>query len=256
MTLNVDEYGAEKDTPVLVILHGLFGAADNWRTQAKALAGSRRVIVPDLPNHGRSPHTDSTSIPEMAVAVTKHLDSIGVTDAEWLGHSLGGKIAMVIALTRPDLVERLIVADIAPRRYPPRHKTVFSAMHAVSGAQPDSRNEAERVMVPHIPEKAVRLFLLKSYVRTDGGGYRWLLNVDTLERCYHDLSGWPTSDGSYEGAALFVRGDRSDYVQEEDYGLIQGYFPQATIETVSEAGHWLHAEQKERFLNVVQRFLP
>jgi pimeloyl-ACP methyl ester carboxylesterase len=170
---------------------------------------------------------------------------------------MGGKVAMAMAFARPEQVERLIVADIAPRPYPPRHDEIFAAMEAVAKRQVARRGEADTIMEEWIPEKAVRLFLLKSLVPGDGDndGYRWQLNLPGLRAGYEAIRDWPFRDESYDGPTLFIAGGRSPYIQAADGEAIQRHFPDHRIETIPGAGHWLHAEARDTFLTVVRGYL-
>jgi esterase len=259
----------------LVILHGLFGAGDNWRSQAMELAEERPVLVADLPNHGGSDHTDEVAYAAVAARIWRSLDglaaSLGVSGPAGvslredsgaprfvlLGHSMGGKVAMAMAFARPGQVERLIVADIAPRPYPPRHDEIFAAMEAVAAGHVERRGEADAVMEKWIPEKAVRLFLLKSLVPGSDGkeGYRWQLNLPGLKTGYEAIRDWPFRDESYDGPTLFIAGGKSPYIQVEDGEAISRHFPDHRIETIPGAGHWLHAEARDAFLDVVRGHL-
>lgn len=256
MRLNYFEEGpAEAEASPLVILHGLFGSGDNWKTIARELAAERRVIVPDLPNHGSSPHTGRFDYREVADDVASFLEGLGLPQVLLLGHSMGGKVAMSLALRRSELVGALIVADIAPRAYEPRHQEEFEAMELVRREGAGNRREAEEVMSRHIESRAIRAFLLKNYVPTDSGGYRWRLDIDGLRNHYREVSDWPDHEGAYAGPALVIRGGRSPYVSEEDHSAFGALFPNYRIETIDEAGHWLHAEAKETFLRLTRQFI-
>jgi len=169
---------------------------------------------------------------------------------------MGGKAAMAMALERPRETERLIVVDIAPRVYPPRHSGIFAGMQAVAQAAPTSRGEAERLLASSIPEKPIRLFLLKSLApgAPDHSGYRWKLNLDGIRRCYEAISGWPYERGAdlYPGQALFIRAGASPYISDGDEDVIREFFPDGRIATISGAGHWVHAEAREQFLSIVR----
>lgn len=255
------------DEPVagtpLVILHGLFGSGDNWRTQARMFAADRPVLVADMPNHGRSLHTDRVAYPDLATALWDSLDElavtagIGIDSAAVLGHSMGGKAAMAMAFARPAATAALVVGDIAPREYPRRHDEIFAAMDAVSTARIARRGEADRLMMPYIPEKPVRLFLLKSLVpMEDGDGYRWQLNLSGLQAAYDDIRAWPFTEARYDGPTLFVTGGASPYVAVADTDAVGYHFPEHRIETIPDAGHWLHAEARDTFVSMVRNFLP
>lgn len=251
--------------PVLLILHGLFGSGDNWRAQAQELASGRMVIAPDLPNHGRSAHVDRMDYPWLAERMWQVLDDLRASgdipaDApvDVLGHSMGGKVAMAMSFQRPGKLRRLVVADIAPREYPPRHEEIFRAMHAVAGQHISRRGEADRIMEEFIPERPVRLFLLKSLTAGDaeGDSYRWQLNLPGLSEAYPVISDWPFSaDEQYAGPVLFIAGGTSPYVRPQDYAAIGDHFPDHRIETIPGAGHWLHVEAREHFVSLVRDFL-
>ena len=251
----------------LVILHGLFGSGDNWRSQANSLAEGRIVLVPDMPNHGLSHHTDRTTYGEVADTVWEALDSPELaaalperfterpagTRVALLGHSMGGKAAMAMAFARPRAVERLLVADIAPRRYEPSHEAIFRAMEAVAVGTVSGRGEADRIMEPFVPEKAVRMFLLKSFASDGAGRYRWRLNLAGLRSGYADIVDWPYGDERYDGPVRFIAGGRSRYIEPADGETIERHFPDHEIETIPEAGHWLHAEARDAFIGIVRR---
>ncbi len=248
----------------LVVLHGLFGSGDNWRSQAQSFAEGRIVLVPDMPNHGLSRHTDRATYSEVADMVWNALESPELVAAlpdgpterfTLLGHSMGGKAAMAMAFTRPHAVERLIVADIAPRRYDPTHEDIFRAMAAVAADEVTGRGDADRIMKPFVPEKAVRMFLLKSFVPDGNGRYRWRLNVSGLRRGYADIIDWPYVDERYDGPVRFIAGGRSHYIEPADVEAIERHFPDNEIETIAEAGHWLHAEVRDVFIGIVRRYI-
>ncbi len=239
----------------LVILHGLFGSGDNWQTVAKHLDGGSPVILPDLPNHGQSPHTQSFLLEETAPVVFDFLDGLGCDGVRLAGHSLGGKIAMLMALQHPGFVDRLCIVDIAPRRYPPRHEAIIEAMREVENAGVNSRSEADAIMADLVPDSRVRAFLLKSLVSENGNGYRWRVNLDLIDRDYDHIVGWPDSPEIYEGDTLFIAGGLSNYVGSSDLEKIRESFPAARFVEVPGAGHWLHAEKPREFLDAFAPFI-
>jgi esterase len=168
---------------------------------------------------------------------------------------MGGKVAMALALAHPELVRGIIVADIAPKSYPPRHTEILRGMKKVGAAEARSRKEADAVLAEHVPSKPVRAFLLKSLKADERGVYRWQLHVDGISDCYDHLTAWPQIEGRFEGPALFVAGGKSDYVSADDIGDIQRLFPHASLESIDDAGHWLHVEQRELFTELVTDFL-
>ncbi len=187
--------------------------------------------------------------------VAEDLRRRGVHRASVLGHSMGGKIAMALALEYPEMVADVVIADIAARRYPPRHTEIFGGMAAVAGSHPGSRAAADRIMEEFIPERSVRAFLLKSYVPDEKGLFRWKMNVSTLRDRYADVSDWPFDAGVFDGPALLIRADRSPYVGDEDIEPTRRHFPALEVVTMTGVGHWLHAEKPEEFCDVVFRFL-
>ncbi|WP_020568545.1 alpha/beta fold hydrolase [Neolewinella persica] len=251
--LNAKTFG---NGPTLVILHGLFGMLDNWQTLARLWAETHQVVLLDLRNHGRSFHADEMNYGVMAEDVAVTLEDMGIDECVLLGHSMGGKVAMQTAITYPDLVQKLIVVDIVPRRYHPGHNTVFAALNALDPATLTDRKDAAEEMSVHLADPGVQLFLLKNLTRNPAGGYRWRMNLPAISAAYDQLIGPVGQLGDlYDGPALFIRGEKSGYVQDEDLELIQILFPKATLKTVADAGHWVHAEQPEALMEVVNRFL-
>ncbi|RMF36158.1 MAG: alpha/beta fold hydrolase [Alphaproteobacteria bacterium] len=246
------EFGAG-DGPPLVIAHGLFGSARNWRAIARALGRHRRVVALDMRNHGASFHAPGQSYAEMAGDLARVIAAKGGR-ADLMGHSMGGKAAMVLALTRPELVRRLIVADIAPVAYNHSHIDQIEAMRGLDLRGITRRSEADARLAAVVPDAAVRAFLLQSLDLGEGGP-RWTLNLDALARAMPELVGWPEIPGRFDGPALFLRGADSDYVRREHEAVIRALFPAATIETLPGAGHWLHAEKSREFIAAVERFL-
>lgn len=256
MNLNYLSYESNgKHGIPLVILHGLFGGGDNWATIARTLSEEQPVYAPDLPNHGASPHTDRFDYREVAEDVYHWLREVGLDRVKLLGHSMGGKIAMSLALQYPDLVDSLIVADIAPKSYPPRHGREFDAMEAVRDAGAKDRRAADAVLAERIENRAIRAFLLKNYRELADGSYGWRFNLDGVRGEYEKISAWPEHRGRYEGPTLLIRGARSPYVEPGDEEVVQRLFPKVRMATIEDAGHWLHAERRDEFLALVRRFL-
>ena len=251
--LNAKTFG---NGPALVILHGLFGMLDNWQTLARKLADTHHVVLLDLRNHGRSFHTDEMNYTVMAEDVAATLEDMGIDECVLLGHSMGGKVAMQVALNYLDLVRKLIVVDIAPRRYRPGHNAVFAALNALEPTTITDRRAAAETMSAYMTDPSVQLFLLKNLARNPAGGFKWRMNLSAISAAYDQLIGPVGQLGDqYDGPALFIRGGKSGYVEDEDLELIQLLFPQARLETVAEAGHWIHAEKPEALLAVVNSFL-
>jgi pimeloyl-ACP methyl ester carboxylesterase len=248
-----------------LIVHGLFGSARNWGAIAKRLAAEgRQVTACDLRNHGSSPWSDRHSYADMACDLAEVLDASEAaakgaakgaaedagTPSDILGHSMGGKAAMLLALTRPDLVRRLIVADIAPVSYAHSQSQNINAMRQVDLARIGSRAEAQAQL--GITDPAVAAFLLQSL---DLKERRWRLNLDVLEREMPGILSFPAVDGRFEGPTLFLSGGTSDYVRREQRGVIKTLFPAARFASIPGAGHWLHAEKPHEFLAAVSVFL-
>lgn len=251
--LNHKSFG---EGPALVVLHGLFGMLDNWQTLARRWAGTRRVVLVDLRNHGRSPHRPDMNYDLMARDVAELLEALHIDHCYLLGHSMGGKVAMQTALTYPDLVDRLLIVDIAPRRYRPGHDTIFAALEALDPAAVGSRKAAAAALGAYVADPGVQLFLLKNLARDPAGGYRWRMNLPVIKENYPRLIGPVGKAGeNFGGPALFVRGGNSRYVREEDVEGIELFFPAAKLVTVEGAGHWVHAEAPEAMSELVDEFL-
>ena len=236
------------DGPTLLVAHGLFGSARNWGAVAKRLSDIRTVVAVDMRNHGESPRSDDHSYAALADDLAEVLDG----PADVLGHSMGGKAAMMLALRRPDLVRSLIVADIAPRAYDHTQRPTIEAMRSVDLAAVERRSDADAQLRRAIEDAPVRAFLLQSL---DVAGRHWRLNLDALDAEMDALVGWPEPEGSYDGPTLVLRGGASDYVTERDEPAIRRLFPEAHIETIPGAGHWLHAEAPRPFEAAVRSFL-
>jgi esterase len=247
------EYGSG---PALAILHGLFGAGRNWATIAKSLAGHHRVIALDLRNHGASPWDDAMDYVALADDVRATLQALGHHRFVLLGHSMGGKVAMTMALGHGEEVERLVVVDIAPVAYSPHHLTYVQAMRALDLAAVKRRADADERLASDVADAAERAFLLQNLVFEDGRA-RWRLNLAAIEREMPRLVGFPLMPpgAAYRGPALFVAGGRSGYLRPEHEPAIHRLFPNARIARIADAGHWLHAEQPQAFLDVVEPFL-
>jgi esterase len=251
--LHTAEYGSPR-APALIILHGFLGSADNWHTLARRFSETVHVLSPDARNHGRSPHSDEFSYAAMADDVIDLMSEHRLTQTALLGHSMGGRTAMEVTLRRPDLVRALIVVDIAPRTYTPRHDEILDALQSVDLSVVTERSEVEQQLARSITSPAVRQFLMKSLGRNEEGRFLWKMNLPVLERSYPEVLRGIEGSAVYEGPALFIRGARSGYVTDEDILAIREPFPGARVVTL-DSGHWVHAEQPELFARAVLDFL-
>lgn len=241
----------------IVLLHGLLGMSDNLGSLAKTLAEDYKVISIDAINHGESPHQAVVSYDSMADDVLQVMDKLGIEKAAILGHSMGGKTAMQIAVNAADRVSRLIVADIAPVDYPTSyHADLFAAMKAVSEETINSRKDADSILEKNgVSTLGVRQFLLKNLKRNEQGQWAWQCALDNLIANYPVVSAAPVLRNGYQGASLFIKGGASNYVQDSHLPLIEQYFPQSTVRVIDGASHWLHAEYPQVFADYVLRFL-
>ncbi|MBK1635832.1 alpha/beta fold hydrolase [Rhodovulum adriaticum] len=240
--------------PPLLIVHGLFGSARNWGAIAKRLSDDRHVLSVDMRNHGHSFRADQNRYADLADDLAQVIAANGGR-ADVLGHSMGGKAAMMLALTRPDLVNRLIVADIAPVAYGHTQAHLIAAMRALDLHGITRRSEADQALAEHIDDRAVRAFLLQSLdLKADPP--RWRLNLNALDAEMAHILGWPeTETGPFTGPALFLSGGASDYVRPEHREKIKALFPAARLAKIPGAGHWLHAEKPREFEAAVRAFL-
>ncbi|TDO13780.1 MULTISPECIES: alpha/beta fold hydrolase [Halomonas] len=238
----------------LVVVHGLLGSADNWRSHLKQWQRRHRVIAVDLRNHGRSPHVAGMGYEAMAEDILALLDRLAVASVHLLGHSMGGKVAISLARLAPSRVASLIVADIAPISYGHDHDRVFAALRRVEAGKPTNRREADVLLAEHVEESAVRLFLATNLERDDEGILRLRIGLDEIQEDYETIMGEPAGEGAYEGPTLVLRGTHSPYVTDEMLPVLREVLPRAEIETL-EAGHWLHAEQPQAFQAAVNAFL-
>jgi esterase len=246
---NIDEF------PAVVLLHGLFGMSDNLMRLGKTLAEDYTVYLPDLRNHGRSLHSDEMSWTAMVADIIDLLNYLQRDKVILLGHSLGGKVAMSLASQYPHKVPALIVADIAPVSYPERHQAVFKALKAVDLSAINQRKDAADIMAEYVSDAGVIQFLLKSLYKNSDAVYQWRFNLDALIANYATLSSAPDLVAPYQGPALFIKGERSDYITAQHQAVTQAMFPHFQFKMIQGAGHWLHAEKPVAFARLVQNFL-
>jgi len=248
----------------LVIIHGLLGSATNWRTiaQKPEFGQNRRVFAVDLRNHGSSPHDETMNYTVMSNDIVRFLDKHSIDKAVILGHSLGGRTAMATALRHPDRLEKLVVVDIAPYNYNrdghvswKSVNNVVTALQSVDVSQVRDRNHADRLLQDLIPDKGVRSFALQNLV-LENDQYRWRVNLDAIEKAMPGLSHFKYEElPPFDKPTLFIGGGRSDYILPEHHPIIKTLFPQADIQTIPNAGHWVHVEAPQPFAKLVDSFL-
>lgn len=252
MRLNVIEAG---QGPALVLLHGLFGSARNWGGVQKALAQQYRVIAMDLRNHGASLHAVGMDYAAQASDVAETMAALGIGRAIVLGHSMGGKAAMMLALTRPDMVERLIIADIAPRPYPPALRGVVAALQAVPLHLGLTRQEADQALQGAVPEAPIRSFLLQN-LRFETSPPSWRIGLSEIAAAMPEIEAFVSPQGArFNGPALAMAGALSPYIRAEDHAGFRALFPNIGFASIARAGHWLHAENPEGFMAALRDFL-
>jgi esterase len=246
------------DALPLVVIHGLLGSADNWRSHVKAWQQYRRVIAVDLRNHGRSPHVEGMSYAAMSADVLALLDRLDVEKAHILGHSMGGKVAISLARLAPERVASMVVADIAPVAYSHGHDDVFAALKEVERGSPQNRREADDLLGKHVDHRPTRLFLATNLERREsenGNVLTLRIGLDAIMAGYDDVIGEPAGEIPYEGPTLVLRGADSGYVSDDMLPALRNVLPQARMVTLKNAGHWLHADQPEAFQKAVEAFL-
>ncbi|MFK7923357.1 MAG: alpha/beta fold hydrolase [Bacteroidia bacterium] len=252
MELNFKSFG---NGPALIILHGLFGSLDNWVTHARQLAQTHSVYLIDQRNHGKSPHDSQWDYETMAEDLESFMDQQGIYQASLLGHSMGGKAVIQFAMLFPERIEKLIVADMAPKAYPPHHTEILETLVSIDLSQFESRQAVGSFMEPRIPELGVRQFLLKSLGRDEQKAFRWKFNLAVIYKNYHRILDAIELNFPFEGPTLFISGGKSPYVRPEDHEMILAGFPQAKFSVIEQAGHWLHADSPTEFLQEINAFL-
>lgn len=246
----------------LIVLHGMFGSWYNLGAVFQQLKNTFAVHALDQRNHGSSPHTGTMNYPAMAADVIAYMDAHDISQANLLGHSMGGKVAMQIALTYPQRVLRLIVADIAPVSYPPRHDEILEGLKKLDLTGVASRKQADQRLADYVAIPAVRQFLLKNLVgipeaerHDDNVKFQWRLNVPVIIAEYEHLALAPEGETPFDGPVLFLKGENSSYIQSKHHDEIKRLFPASCIEVIEDTGHWLHAEKPEEFVALCQAFL-
>lgn len=239
--------------PAVVLIHGLFGDKDNLKSLARDLQDDYYCIMIDARNHGDSPHCADMSYSAMAADVRQTMDTLDIDAFAVVGHSMGGKIAMQLAMDNPNRVTSAVFADIAPADYQGTHDDILDALHAIDLTTIGSRGDADRQLAKTITTQGVRQFLLKNLRKTDQG-YEWRLNIDGLIDQYRVIAG-NVSDGHYDGPVLFIKGGNSNYLTEAHRDDITARFSNVDVKVIEGTGHWLHAEKPRIFNRLVADFL-
>ncbi|AKQ46866.1 alpha/beta hydrolase [Rufibacter radiotolerans] len=240
----------------LLILHGLFGTLDNWQTLGKQFSENFQVFLIDLRNHGRSPHSDEFSYQLMSDDLLEFIQQHQLKEALIIGHSMGGKVAMNFALQHPDQLSKLLVADIAPKHYPPHHDDIIAGFRSIDLNAIQSRQDADTKLAEMVPDLGTRMFLLKNLYRKEDNTFGWRLNLDAIEKNLDQVLSTIESTTPFTKPVLFLRGANSRYIKpDQDLAPIKALFPAAEIKTIENAGHWLHAEQPEEFYRIAMEFL-
>jgi esterase len=254
MQLFFRQYGSGK--PV-IILHGLFGQSDNWITVARRMAGHFSVFIPDLRNHGQSPRSPLLSYPAMADDLQEFIEDHQLADPILIGHSMGGKVAMTYTLEHPDMIAKLVIIDISPRKYPERniHSQVLTYMLDLDLEAIKTRSEAEKILSGKIQEDRIRMFILKNLYYKLPGHLAWRLNLDAIAGSLDGLFEGITAEGVFTHPTLFIRGGLSDYIQDSDIPRIKSLFPAAQIALIPAASHWVHSDAPKELCKVLSLFL-
>jgi esterase len=239
----------------VILLHGLLGSSDNWHPVARRLAENFHVFALDQRNHGQSPHNDEMDYSLMAADVDEFMAARKIQTAFVIGHSLGGKTAMQFALQFPHRVEKLVVADMAPRAYAPAHDKIFAALLALDLKSFQTRTQIEDALAPEISSLNLRRFLLKNLGRDADGKFFWKINLRGLSENYPKLGDAIFAATPFAKPALFIRGGKSNYLKPEDEPLIRELFPRSEIQNIADAGHWVHADAPDDFLRLARDFL-
>ncbi len=239
----------------LIILHGLFGASDNWLSIAKKLEDKYQVFLVDQRNHGSSPHSDIWNYEVMAEDVKEFMEGQALSEAIIMGHSMGGKVAMTFAGRFPDMISDLVIVDIGPKHYPVHHKKILEGLKSIDLSSLSSRQDADRQLQNNVPEMGVRQFLLKNLGRDKDNHYYWKINLNVIEEQIENVGLALPVEKIYDDNCLFIRGEKSNYILDEDLPELSIRFPEHRLETIPNAGHWIHAERPTEFLHALTSYL-
>lgn len=239
-----------------IILHGYLGMSDNWKTLGTQFAAEGfQVHMLDLRNHGRSFHSEEFTYEAMVQDILEYCNENNLEAIDLLGHSMGGKVAMLFATTYPEKVNKLIIADIGPKYYAPHHQDIMAGLNAVDFSQKPSRNEVDEIVEKYIPDFGTRQFLLKSLYWVEPGQLGFRFNLDMFNRKIENIGNPLPENAVFEKPTLFLRGGNSNYIKDADMDLIKKHFPLAELKTIPNAGHWLHAENPAAFYTETIAFL-
>ena len=252
MLLNYQQSGQGSH---VVLIHGLFGSLENLNVIAKALSENYTVTNIDLRNHGKSFHSDSMNYTVMAADVLELLNHLNINKAHIVGHSMGGKVAMQLALSYPERVEKLVVMDISPVANKPRHSAIFKGLNDVANSAVTDRKAADEILAKQIPELGVRQFLLKSFAKNEQGQYQWRFNLAVLDQQYENILAQLDENDSCLCDTLFIKGNDSDYILAEHRPVIMALFPNSNAKIIHGAGHWLHAQKPLAVNKAISDFL-
>jgi esterase len=239
----------------LVILHGLLGSTDNWRSMSRRLGAHYKVFAIDLRNHGRSPHSDIFDYDVMTADLREFMEQQALRRIMLLGHSMGGKVAMQFAIDYSEQVDRLVIVDIAPKPYEPSQRYLLKALRSLDLTRYKSFADVDAALAAKVSSESLRQFLLKNLARDENGRLRWKIHLAAIDRNYDKLGRGVAPERTFDKPTLFIRGARSNYIEDDDAPLIRQMFPQAEIATLPEAGHWIHVDAPEEFFQTVVNFL-
>jgi len=239
----------------VIILHGLLGSAENWRSMSRRLGAHYKAFAVDLRNHGRSPHSEIFDYDVMAADLREFVEQHALPRIMLLGHSIGGKVAMQFAIDHPDRVDKLVIVDIAPKPYEPSQRDVLEALRSLDLPRYSSFGDVDAALAEKISDASLRQFLLKNLARDENGRLRWKIYLEAIDRNYDKLLRGLAPERTFDKPSLFIRGGRSNYIEDADAPLIRQIFPQAEIATLPQAGHWVHVDLPEEFFQTVVIFL-
>jgi esterase len=252
MILNYKSYG--EGEKVLIIVHGLFGSLDNWSTLGRRFSENHKVIIVDQRNHGHSFHSEEMNYEVMAKDLIVLMDELKIERAQFIGHSMGGKTMMKMAMIDPNRIERMVIADIGPKRYEAHHDEILEALHGLDLEEVSSRTEAEEAMSKMIKNRGVLLFLLKNLYWVEKGKLGWRMNLPVINAHMEDILD-SVGEDTVMVPSLFIRGGKSAYILDEDFMSIQMQFQKSEIRSIPAVGHWLHAEAPDTFFDLVKEFI-